>query len=149
MTAIPWTKIAWDAVKSVTIIDYFRHCGVRTEEVVMEEEPEEDPFADLDELIKQVEGDDFVSAEEYIDAEEGLSTCHTWEEHENWREELREMALEEEHIHVPKRAELEDSDEDTDIEEEMPPKCFFRHMMKHWSVLHFCWHSLLTREQKK
>ena len=123
LTAIEQTNIAWDAVKPVTIINCFRHCGVRAEEVVNveEEELEEDPFADLDELLKQAEGDDFVTAEEYIDAEEGLAACHTWEEHENWREELREIALEEEH--VPKRAELEDSHEDTTIEEEMTPKC--------------------------
>lgn len=83
-------------------------------------------------------GDEFVTAKEYIDAEEGLSTCHMWEEHENWREELREIALEDEHLPMAKRAELEDSDEDTDIEEETSHQSvFFKQTMKHWSVLHF------------
>ena len=105
LTAIRWVKQAWGAVSADTIVNCFKHCGVqpRTDEVT-------DPFADLDEESQdEQEGDSGSQDEElqelvqqfdpelnrsdYINADEDLPTCDTYDNNENRRCELRDEIL--------------------------------------------------------
>ena len=102
LTAIRWVKQAWDAVSTDTIVNC---CGVQplTDEAT-------DPFADLDEesedeqegdersqneelqeLIQQFDPE--LNAHDYVNADEDLPTYVTYDNNENWREELRKEVL--------------------------------------------------------
>ena len=97
LTAIRWIKKAWEAVQPQTIINCFRKTGALPQDG--ETESDEDPFADieeedissLDELVHQINPD--TSANDYIDADEGLSTSLMFDDTHNWREELRTPGL--------------------------------------------------------
>lgn len=124
LTAIRWIKKAWDAVQPQTIINCFRKTGALPQDV--ETENEEDPFADieeedmssLDELVHQINPD--TSANDYINTDEGLSTSLTFEDTDNWREELRIQTLAcEEGPSASKKTRGEESD---DGEDEIEPE---------------------------
>ena len=119
LTAIRWIKKAWDAVQPQTIINCFRKTGALPQD---EETESEDPFADveedissLDELVHQINPD--TSANDYINADEGLSTTLTFEDTHNWREELRTLACEE-----GQSASKKTRDEENDSEDEIEPE---------------------------
>ena len=105
LTAIRWVKQSWDGVEADTIVNCFRHCGIQPSF----DEPT-DPFADLDEESEDEQEGDGESADEelqqlvqqfdpemtasdYVNADEDLPTCHTFDNEENWREELRAEVL--------------------------------------------------------
>ena len=128
LKAIRWIKLAWNEVKPSTIINCFKHCGIEDSHINEDEDDlEEDPFADFG--CTSATGVHrwrcLLTAEEYIRSEEDLATCREWEEHENWREKLRDKALE--YRRAQKKAEIGDSEEDTDSETEVEilpdPKC--------------------------
>ena len=84
LTAIRWIKKAWDEVKRQTIVNCFRKTG----SLPQDRESEEDPFTDLEEddtcleeLVHQFDPD--TTADEYVNADDGLSTCLTFEEADN------------------------------------------------------------------
>ena len=78
---VRWIKQAWEDVSPMTIANCFH------------------PFADLEdmgglsELVTQLTPD--ITAEQYLQDEEGLSTCDLIEEMNdtNWREQLRSAAV--------------------------------------------------------
>ena len=81
LDAIPWIKHAWEDVSPTTIANCFHHCGAIPKEG---EEDQADPFADLEdsqdadmarlsELVTQLTPG--ITAEQYLQDEEGLSTC--------------------------------------------------------------------------
>ena len=117
-------KQAWDAVKEETVVNCFRHCGMQATVT----ETTEDPFADLDEneaqledLVEQLHPDDCMTASEYAEADGDVATCATFEGSENWRQELQEMVVSNDH--QSKRVAVEDEDEDADEEsDEEPPE---------------------------
>ena len=74
----------------------FRHCGVQ----LSLEETAGNPFADLEqvegdveELVQQIDSDMPLTTSEYVGADEDVSTCATFENSENWRQELRDMVV--------------------------------------------------------
>ena len=99
LTAIRWIKMAWDKVKPETVIKCFKRTGAFPED----EESEEDPFAGLDDdgdedtcledLVHHFDVD--TTADDYANADDGLDTNLTFEDSDNWREELRSMACDE------------------------------------------------------
>ena len=96
LLAIRWIKQAWEAVKVETIVNCFRHCGVQ----LSLEETAGNPFADLEqvegdveELVQQIDSDMPLTTSEYVGADEDVSTCATFENSENWRQELRDMVV--------------------------------------------------------
>ena len=104
-----------------TVVNCFKHCGV----VEVQPESEEDPFAGLedepneisnesalDDLIAQF--DPSMNTEEYLSADDDLNTCFTFEDAEQWREELRQLVCD---VPSSKRAEICISEESEDEEE--------------------------------
>ena len=96
LLAIRWTKQAWEHVSATTIKNCFKHCGAMPTE---SEEELTDPFADLDTQASDVANLDElltplnsgITAAEYLDPEDDLCTCFTFDETEksDWREGLR------------------------------------------------------------
>ncbi len=94
LTAIRWIKKAWEEVTPQTIIICFKTTGA----LPQDQEDEEDPFAGLDEddtscasleeLVQQIDPE--TTADEYVN-DDNLSTCLTFEETDQWREDLRSM----------------------------------------------------------
>ena len=83
MTAIQWVKQAWEAVKEVTVVNYFRHCGMQATVA----EPTKVPFADLDEndaqleyLVEELHSDNCMTASEYAEANNEVATCAAFKE---------------------------------------------------------------------
>ena len=129
--AIQWVKQAWDAVSADTIVNCFKHCGMQscTDEAT-------NPFADLDEdsedeqegdggsqdeelqeLVQQFDQD--LNADDYVNADEDLPICDTYDKNENWREELHGEVLSS--GQVKKQAVSErDSDEEDESDKESP-----------------------------
>ena len=103
----------------------------------MQPRPDEttDPFADLDETSDEQEGDEEspdeelqelvqqfdpeLNASDYVDADEDLPICNTYDYSENWRDELREEVLS---IGRAKKQAVSDSDseEEGESDEESP-----------------------------
>ena len=104
----------------------FQKCGISPETVAEGARDQEDPFLDIDaetqemrslnELVQQINQD--MTAEEYISAEEDLTTCFTFDEASkiNWREKFRTTVVSECES-AAKRPALE-QDESSDEEEE-------------------------------
>ena len=123
LTAIRWIKKAWEAVQPQTIINCFRKTGALPQDG--ETESDEDPFADieeedmssLDELVHQINPD--TSANDYIDADEGLSTSLTFDDTHNWREEVRALACEEGRSASKQTRDEESDDSEDEIEPEV------------------------------
>ena len=96
LMAIRWIKHAWDSVRSNTITNCFKHCGFFCGSADIS-----DPFADLDDQdefdadledqVSQFDGD--MSANSYVNCDDDLATCTTFEDASNWREELRDMII--------------------------------------------------------
>ena len=91
LPAITWIKKAWDEVKPQMIINCFRKTGALPQD--QESEEEEDPFAGLEEHDTCLEELKLVSqfdpertANEYVNADDGLSTCLSFEDTNQWRE---------------------------------------------------------------
>ena len=121
LTAIRWIKKAWDEVKPQTIINCFRKTGALPQDQRSEEE--EDPFAGLDEddacleeLVSQFDPES--TANEYVNADDGLSTCLLFNETCHWREELRSMVCDE----TPSLSKQIRVDEDSEDEDEIEPE---------------------------
>ena len=89
-------KIAWLSVTPTTIAKCFQHCGLRVEDED-EDETDSDPFSELDELVQEIGDEELLTAAKYISAEEELATRQLWNEEENWKQELREVVLTDEH----------------------------------------------------
>ena len=132
LTAIQWVKQAWDAVSADTIVNWFKHCGVQptTDEVT-------NPFADLDEEFEDEQAGDGGSQDEelqelvqqfdpelnacdYINADEDLHTCDTYDNYENWRDELRNEVLSNSHAKKQAISENDSEEEDESDSEESP-----------------------------
>lgn len=122
LLAIQWIKQAWDSVTADTIRNCFRRCGA----LPRSEDESGDPFSDLDseandmtnlnELVQQINCD--VTAEDYINAEEDLDTCLTFDQTEaNWREKMC-TAVVSDSISATKRPCLEEVSSDEEEEEE-------------------------------
>ena len=128
LMAIRWIKIAWEQVKSSVIVNCFKHCGAIPGDIT--EDDEQDPFADiaadtatLGELVSCMQGE--ITANEYSTADDDLSTCFTFSNPSEWRDELREeicfVNLEAEY--VPLADESDDSSEELEI---LHPECSIR-----------------------
>ena len=105
LTAIRWTKLAWENVQSSTIVNCFKHCKAVPD---VSTDTDEDPFAGLDqdsselgELVSQIQGD--ISVEQFISADNVLSTCFTFDDPDRWREELRDEVCSEEYLPQAKK----------------------------------------------
>ena len=104
----------------------FRKCGISPASVAEGARDQEDPFSDIDaetqdmsslnELVQQINPD--LTAEEYVSAEEDLTTCFTFDgdSETNWREKLRTTVVSE-CGSTAKRPALE-QEESSDEEEE-------------------------------
>ena len=123
--AIRWIKIAWEQVKSSVIVNCFKHCGAIPGDVT--EDDEQDPFADiaadtatLGELVSCMQGE--ITANEYSTADDDLSTCFTFSNPSEWRDELHEkicfVNLESEY--VPLTDESDDCSGELEI---LQPEC--------------------------
>ena len=88
LTAIRWIKMACDKVKPETVIKCFKRTGAFPED----EESEEDPFAGLDDdgdedkssledLVHHFDVD--TTADDYVNADDGLDTNLTFEDSDN------------------------------------------------------------------
>ena len=92
-------------VSADTIVNCFKHCGVqpRTDEVTypfddLDEESQDEQEGDsgsqdeeLQELVQQFDPE--LNASDYINADEDLPTCDTYDNNENWRDELLDEVL--------------------------------------------------------
>ena len=121
---IRWIKQAWVQVSTTTINNYcFEHCGA----MPTESEELTDPFVDLDtqesdvanlnELLTPLNSG--ITAAEYLDQEDDLCTCFTFDETEksDWREGLRAEVVA--YSSPPKKAALEkenNSDSSDEVE---------------------------------
>ena len=121
LTSIHMIKQAWDRVKPETIMHCFRHCGAIPCDPVIEE----DPFASLDDgeetsLLEDLvhEFDPSMTAQEYVSADDDLSTRITFEDTDSWREELRLMTCDDCQSSKRSELELEDELEDEEVEEQ-------------------------------
>ena len=92
LTAISWIKKSWDAVRPQTIMNCFRKTGA----LPQDQGSDEDPFAGLEEddngleeLVTQLDPD--TTAYDYVNADDDVSTCLTFEDTDQWREELSSM----------------------------------------------------------
>ena len=86
-----------------TIINCFKHCGVQpcTDEVTdlfadLDEESEDEQEGDSgsqewQELVQQFEPE--LNASDCFNADEDLPTCDTYDNNENWKDELRDEVL--------------------------------------------------------
>ncbi|XP_011408886.1 PREDICTED: uncharacterized protein LOC105315825, partial [Amphimedon queenslandica] len=123
LTAIRWIKHSWEQVKESTIQHCFRHCGFHYVPV-----PVGDPFSDLDEdddtavlneMIHELQPDG-MSAIDYVSAEEDVPTSQSFEDNDNWREELRRMVIDDTETD-PKASclveEIDSEEEDSDTPE--------------------------------
>jgi len=129
LMAIRWIKQAWDEVKPQTVVNCFKLCGALPQEQESDEDPfeglgEDDPLdgsdndcARLQELVEQLGSE--ATAQEYLSADDDLSTCMTFQDTEQWREELRSMVCDDS-LSSAKRA-LFDED-DSENEEEPEPE---------------------------
>ena len=122
-SALTATQIAksTDLLTADTIINYFKHCGVqpRTDEVTdpfanleeSEDEQEEDRGSqdELQELVQQFEPE--LNARDYINVDEDLPTCDTYDNNENWRNELRDEVLSGSHAKKMQAVSENDSEE--------------------------------------
>lgn len=126
LMAIRWIKAAWEQVKSSVIVNCFKHCGAIPEAVDTTED-EQDPFADiatdtaaLGELVSRMQGE--ITANEYGSADDDLSTCFTFNNPGEWRDELREeicsFNLEASDLPI-----ADHSDDSSDEVEMLPPDC--------------------------
>ena len=137
LTAIRWIKLSWDVVTSKMIVNCFRHCGMK--EI---KEVECDPFADLDgtdeddthkdpsaedlvehsvnidELVSQF--DSSMTTAEYIEADDDPTTSFTFNDLDNWREELRAMVCETPAAKRVSTAETSESEKEDENEEPEP-----------------------------
>ena len=73
----------------------------------------------LDELIQQIDPE--TTTDEYIAADDDLSTCLTFEDTTIWRKELRSIVREEisswaKHAHVAEECEYDEDEDDADTE---------------------------------
>ena len=115
-------------VKSSVIVNCFKHCGAIPGDIT--EDDEQDPFADiaadtatLGELVSCMQGE--ITANEYSTADDDLSTCFTFSNPSEWRDELREeiyfinLGAE----YVPLADESDDSSEELEI---LHPECSIR-----------------------
>ena len=123
LMAIWWIKVAWEQVKSSVIQNYFKHCGAIPGGA---NEDEQDPFADivadtaaLGQLVSRMQGE--ITANEYGSADDDLSTCFTFTNPSEWRDELRKeiCSVSPEAECVP----LADSDDSSDELEMLPLNC--------------------------
>ena len=123
LMAIRWIKVAWEQVKSSVIQNCFKHCGAIPGGAT---EDEQDPFADiaadtvaLGQLVSRMQGE--ITANEYGSADDDLSTCFTFTNPSEWRDELREeiCSVSPEAECVP----LADSDDSRDELEILPLDC--------------------------
>ena len=124
LLAIRWIKQAWELVSPTTIKNCFKHCGALSTE---SEEELTDPFsdldtqgcdvADLDELLTPF--DSCITATEYVDEEDDLSTCYVFDKTEksDWREGLRVEVLED--CSEPKRPALGNENDSHSSDEEL------------------------------
>ena len=129
LTAIRWVKQAWDAVSANTIINCFKHCGVQP---LVDEAT--DPFSDLDEesedeqerdgglqneelqeLVQQFDPE--LNADDYVNADEDLPTCDTYDNNKNWREELHEEILSGDNAKKQAVSESDSEEEDESVED--------------------------------
>ncbi len=102
------------------MINYFKTTGA----LPQDQEDEKDPFAGLDEddtsctsleeLVQQIDPE--TTAHEYVNANDDLSTCLTFEHTDQWKEELRSMVCDE----TPSLSKQIQSDDEDDIEIERP-----------------------------
>ena len=76
-------------MKAHSVLNCFKTTGV----LPQNRQDEEDPFADLDEddtsleeLVQQI--DPGTTTEEYLAADDDLSTCLSFEDTDNWMEDL-------------------------------------------------------------
>ena len=132
-SALTATQIAksTDLLTADTIINYFKHCGVqpRTDEVTdpfadleeSEDEQEEDRGSqdELQELVQQFEPE--LNARDYINVDEDLPTCDTYDNNENWRNELRDEVLSGSHAKKKTQAVSENDSEEKDESDEESP----------------------------
>jgi len=124
LVAIRWIKAAWEQVKSSVIVNCFKHCGAIPGEA---SEDERDPFADiaadttvLGELVRRMQGE--ITANEYGSADDDLSTCFTFNNPSEWREELREEICSVS-AEVGDTPLVDCSDDSGDEVEMLPPDC--------------------------
>ena len=121
LTAIRWIKKAWDEVKPQTIINCFRKTGALPQD--QESEEEEDLFAGLEEddtcLEEHVsQFDPESTADEYENADDGLSTCLLFDDTTQWREELHSVVCDE----TPSLSKQIRVDEDSEDKDEIEPE---------------------------
>ena len=121
LTAIRWIKKAWNEVKPQTIINCFRKTGALPQD--QESEEEEDPFAGLEEddtcleeLVSQFDPE--RTADEYVNADDGLSTCLSFDDTDRWREEPHSMVCDE----TPSLSKQIRVDGDSEDEDEIEPE---------------------------
>lgn len=101
LDAIRWIKQAWEDVSTKTITNCFHHCGAFPSQ---EDEDQGDPFADLDdmqdpdianlnELVTRLNPE--ITAEQYLEDEEGLSTCDLFDgiTDANWHDSYNQLLL--------------------------------------------------------
>ena len=91
LVAIRWIKAAWEQVKPSAIVNCLKHCGAIPGDTA--EDGEQNPFADiaadtavLGELVSRMQGE--ITANEYRSVDDDLSTCFTFSNPSEWREEL-------------------------------------------------------------
>lgn len=125
LVAIRWIKQAWEDVSATTIKNCLRHCGAfPTQEKSTTESQSDDPFADIDqaadrdmaslgELVSQINGD--VTAEQYVNGEEGLATCTTFDgaDQPSWRERMRSAVVD---TPAAKRPALDDGSSEEEVQ---------------------------------
>ena len=72
----------------------------------------------MQELVQQFEPE--LNARDYINADEDLPTCDTYDDNENWRNELHDEVLSGSHAKKKQAVSENDSEEEDESDEESP-----------------------------
>ena len=101
LMSIQWGKKAWDEISEETIKKCFLKVGLFPEEIGATDE-DDDPFAgeemqSLEELCTMLNMPDYISAQEFLDAEDELTTCEELINSDvpTWRDDVRASIIQE------------------------------------------------------
>ena len=87
----------------------------------------------LEELVTQPDPD--TTTDQHVNADDGLSTCLTFEDTDQWREELCSMVIDETPS-LSKQIKVEDSDSEDHSEDDVEPERSTRSITPYQMALH-------------
>ena len=136
MQAMNWMGDAWCNVKVTTIVKCFAAGGISSSTQINQDE-EEDPFADLDEtdelehLVNEVVPHDNINAETYLQLENELPICYCVDNEQQLLDSLNTREQNEQVV-------ISDEDDDEDNDNEDPHETIPTTSMKNYRDIVAC-----------